>query len=67
MEPQSEIKIAQIYTVKLHLAKGFCKCCQPQLHWYDMGNCQIKLQIGDNFVPASYRSNLKHVENDSFS
>ena len=24
----------------------------------DMGNCQIKLQIGQNVVPASYRSNL---------
>ena len=29
-----------------------------------VGNCQIKLYIGNIFVPASYRSNLiKHVEN----
>ena len=19
-----------------HLGEGFCKCCQPQIHWYDM-------------------------------
>ena len=39
-------------------------CCTDKICFYsslpptDMGNCQIKLQIGEFFVPASYRSNL---------
>ena len=38
---QSEIKIAAFfYYLKLHLGEGFCKCCQPRIHWDDPYKCR---------------------------
>ena len=34
VERQSEIKIAKMIG-EMTFGEGFCKCCQPQIHWYD--------------------------------
>ena len=44
MEPQSEIKIenrlVKWHLEKWHLGSFFCKCCQPQIRWYDIYRCR---------------------------
>ena len=45
MEPEIEKNSIKIY-VKLHLGEGFCKLCQPQIHWYDIH----KINVGEMCV-----------------
>ena len=33
-------KIAKTLTGEMTFGEGFCQCCQPQIHWYDIHKCR---------------------------
>ena len=41
------IKNSQKLYVKLHLGESFCKCCQPQIHWYAIHKCRWNVLNSD--------------------
>ena len=59
MEPQSEIKIGKyihVGGITLILGEGFCKRCQPQIHWYDT---QLYIYVGEMcLIPMNERNEL---------
>ena len=46
VEPQSEIKIAK-NVGEMTFEGGFCKCCLPQIHWYDVHKCRRNVLHSD--------------------
>ena len=46
MEPHSEMKIAKMIGLNITFGEFFFyfKCCQPQIHWYDI---QVYTNIGE--------------------
>ena len=52
-ENQSEVKIAKNIG-EMTFGGGFCKCCQPQIHWYD-----ICINVGEMcFIPMNVSNEL---------
>ena len=55
VEPHSEIKIAKKLDEMIYfLWEDFCKCCQPQIHWYDIHKLVKKTWV-HGLNKSSYR------------
>ena len=44
--PERNKNSKKIY-VKWYLGEGFCKCCQPRIHWYDIHKCRWNVLRSD--------------------
>ena len=46
VEPQSGTKLAK-KICEMTFGEGFCKCCQPQPHWYAIHKCRYNVLHSD--------------------
>ena len=50
--------------MKLNLGEGFCKCCQPQIHWYDINGgemCFIPMNVHNELLNGVRQLRWQHL------